>query len=387
VYAALLNELRLAQELVAALLEGLDDAASRQQYHAELSPPGWHLGHCAYTECYWLQQVVLGDDRHTRAVEKLYTPGLTPKPVRGKALPPLHGLLQWVSSMQTMNQQLFDTRPQQLMQHPLMQDNYLLHFLIQHYSQHYETMLSVLTERTLAAGTPHRVQSPMSTQAPSTAGIEVQAGHYKVGGKPPAAYDNELPVQHVMLGPYRIAPRPVSNSQYLAFMQAGGYQEQAHWSKAGWQWRAQTQTCCPHHWRQDADKQWYGTGIRGTYDLDGEDSLHGLSQFEAAAYAHWAGGRLPHEHQWEVACRLQHLEDSGRAWEWCHNRFFAYAGFKAFPYEGYSMPAFDGEHYSLRGGSLHTRPAIKRPAFRNFHAPDKRHIFAGLRLVFDTENE
>ena len=207
-------------------------------------------------------------------------------------------------------------------------------------------------------------------------------GHYKVGGKSPTAYDNELPAQQVTLGPYRIAARPVTNSHYLAFMQAGGYQQQTLWSEAGWQWQSQTQCTCPQHWRRDADQQWYGVGVRGGYDLDGNDVLYGLSYYEASAYANWAGGRLPHEHQWEVACRLQHLEQTGRAWEWCQNPLFPYEGFKAFPYEDYSSPSFDGQHFALRGGSLHTRPAIKRPSFRNFHAADKRHVFAGLRLVY-----
>ena len=84
----------------------------------------------------------------------------------------------------------------------------------------------------------------------------------------------------------------------------------------------------------------------------------------------------------EVACRLQRLEQTGRAWEWCDNSFYPYDGFRPFPYEEYSAPWFNGNHYSLRGGSLHTRPAIRRPSFRNFYQPDKRHIFAGLRLVY-----
>ena len=139
---------------------------------------------------------------------------------------------------------------------------------------------------------------------------------------------------------------------------------------------------CPDHWRRNPAGHWYGIGNRGPYALTGDDILHGISRFEAVAFATWAGGRLPHEHQWEVACRLQRLEQTGRAWEWCDNSFYPYAGFKPFPYEEYSTPWFDGQHYSLRGGSLHTRPAIKRPGFRNFYQPQMRHIFAGLRLVF-----
>jgi iron(II)-dependent oxidoreductase len=81
---------------------------------------------------------------------------------------------------------------------------------------------------------------------------------------------------------------------------------------------------------------------------------------------------------------LQQLEQTGRAWEWCDNSFYPYDGFHAFPSETYSTPGFDGNHYTLRGGCLHTRPSIRRASFRNFHAPDARHIFAGVRLVYET---
>jgi iron(II)-dependent oxidoreductase len=381
--AALLNELCLAQELVTALVESLDDDSQRQQYHSELSPLGWHLGHCTYTECYWLHEVVLGDSSYTAPVKNLYTPALTEKPERGKLLPRLDTLLQWVRGMQSMNQDLFNATSPTLTEHPLMQDDYLLHFLIQHYSQHYETMLSALTQRALLEDTPEfRVKSPFTAVHPTTNSIVMQPGHYKVGGRTPTAYDNELPAQKVILGPYSIARNPVSNGEYLAFMDAGGYRTQSLWSEAGWQWQLQHTASCPDHWRQDEVGHWYGMGIRGAYELDGTDVVHGISHYEACACANWAGGRLPHEHQWEVACRLHFLEQTGRAWEWCQNPFYPYEGFQAFPYDGYSLPSLNNGHYTLRGGSFHTRPAIKRPSFRNFHESFKRHIFAGLRLVY-----
>jgi iron(II)-dependent oxidoreductase len=381
--AALLNELRLAQELVTALVESLDDDSQRQQYHSELSPLGWHLGHCTYTECYWLQEVVLGDSSYTAPVKTLYTPTLTAKPERGKLLPRLDILLQWVQGMQAMNQDIFNATAPALTEHPLMQNDYLLHFLIQHYSQHYETMLSALAQRALLEDTQaFRVTTPFKALQPIIDDIHIQPGHYKVGGRAPTAYDNELPAQKVILGPCSIARKPVSNSEYLAFMDAGGYRTQSLWSEAGWQWRPQVAAACPDHWRQDEAGHWYGMGVRGAYELDGTDVVHGISYHEASAYANWAGGRLPHEHHWEVACRLHNLEQTGRAWEWCQNPFYPYEGFQAFPYEGYSPPSFDNGHYTLRGGSFHTRPPIKRPSFRNFHEPFKRHIFAGLRLVY-----
>jgi iron(II)-dependent oxidoreductase len=326
---------------------------------------------------------VLGDDRFTAPVADLYTPGVTPKPLRGAGLPPLDVLLQWVAGMQSMNAETLATAPAALLEHPLMQDDYLVHFLLQHYSQHYETMLSALTQRALGADrADFQVTHPLTALPPRQDSASLQAGHYRVGGVAPAAYDNELPPQQATLGPCDIARHPVSNSEYLAFMEAGGYANESYWHSAGWQWQQQQSASCPEHWRRDRAGNWYGVGVRGAYELDGADVLHGISRHEAAAFASWAGGRLPHEHQWEVACRLQLLEQTGRAWEWCDNSFYPYAGFQPFPYEGYSQPWFDNRHFTLRGGSFHTRPAVKRASFRNFYTPEKRHIFAGLRLVY-----
>ena len=379
----LLNGLRLAQELVTGLMEGLEDETCRHQYHPDLSPLGWHLGHCAYTECYWLQEVIQRDDRFTAPVADLYTPPRTPKPERGRQLPSRETLLQWVRGMQSLNLDSLANPATPPHDHPLMRDGYLIHFLTQHYSQHYETMLMVLTQRALSNdGSTFLVSNPVPPVAVERNTRHIPAGHYKVGGQQPVACDNELPAQQATLGPYEISRRPVSNGEYLAFMEDGGYTNRALWSAAGRHWLERLRVAGPDHWRRDRAGHWYGTGNRGAYELTGEDTLHGICWYEAQAFAAWAGGRLPHEHQWEVACRLQQLENTGRAWEWCDNAFYPYAGFQSFPYEEYSTSWFDGNHYSLRGGSLHTRPAVKRASFRNFYQPGMRHIFAGLRLVY-----
>jgi iron(II)-dependent oxidoreductase len=384
-YASLLNELRRARELVTARVDTLTDTDSRTQYHPDLSPPGWHLGHCAFTESAWLQATICNDDRCTRPFAALYTPTETPRHERGAKLPALATLLAWCNGLQSVNDDLLEAQSPQLMNHPLMQDNYLLHFLIQHYSQHYESIQMVLTQRAIQSDTgDYKVDDPLVAQKPAHERVAVEPGHYRVGGRAPIAYDNELPPQQATLGPFSIASRALSNSEFLAFMQTGGYQRKEFWSEPGWRWQQQQAVEHPDHWRKNTFGNWYGIAARGAYTLAGSEPVAGISFHEAEACANWAGGRLPHEHQWEVACRLQLLEDSGRAWEWCGNTFHPYEGYRSFPYENYSKPWFDDGHYSLRGGSLHTRPSIKRASFRNFYEPDKRHIFAGLRLAYDT---
>lgn len=121
----------------------------------------------------------------------------------------------------------------------------------------------------------------------------------------------------------------------------------------------------------------------GTRDLAADDPVSGVNHHEASAFARWAGARLPHEYEWESAARRRLLERSGAVWEWCANVFHPYIGFAAFPYEGYSVPYFDGRHFTLRGGSRLTQAPIRRPTFRNYYTAEKRHICAGIRLVFD----
>lgn len=378
-----LNRLGQLQSLMLALVEAQCEDVIRRQYHDDLSPLGWHLGHCVYTETYWVQEVVQGDATQSAARQRLFTPELTPRPQRGPQLPPRAQLLDWAAAQfsDTLMRLANLTPPHRA--HALLGDDYLPLFLLQHHTQHYETMLMVLTQRALQQIYPDYRARKGLIAAPDAGVIRtVPAGHYRIGGTPPLAFDNELPPQHAELGEFRIAAQPVSNAQYLAFMQAGGYDEARFWSAAGWTWRQTLESPRPEHWRRDADGAWFGVGVQGPYDLTADAPLHGINYYEASAFARWAKARLPHEFQWEAAHRSGLLAGAGRAWEWCDNSFYPYDGFKPFPYERYSMPWFDGTHFTLRGGSLHTRPILQRPSFRNFYSADKRHIFAGLRLSF-----
>lgn len=90
---------------------------------------------------------------------------------------------------------------------------------------------------------------------------------------------------------------------------------------------------------------------------------------------------VPDETQWMAARRQGALDDVGTAWEWCRSPLACWPGFKAFPYDRYTLPWCDGAHFVLKGGSVHTRPPVRRDSFRNFYTADARHVFAGLRLV------
>ncbi|HSJ47379.1 MAG TPA: DinB family protein, partial [Gammaproteobacteria bacterium] len=219
-----IRELERVQELLHTLIEDLDEDSYRRQFHPDLSALGWHLGHCTYVECYWLHEVVRGDDSITRPLRELYVPPLTPKPERGERIPSPADLLDWSRSLQAFNRDWLNGDGQHWANHELLRDEYLPRFLIQHHSQHYETMLMALTQRALAHPAGHVVREVLQACSPRQDVQEVPGGHYRIGGTAPDAFDNELPQQHVTLNPFAIARHPVSNGEFLAFIEDDGYQ-------------------------------------------------------------------------------------------------------------------------------------------------------------------
>jgi len=379
----LLTELGQHQQQLLSIVDAVPETDCYRQFHSDLSPLAWHLGHCAFIESYWITDRVLGNSARTRATEALYFPELSPKPERGSRLPKKSDLLAqsrtaFAENIDLLVELINNGRP-----HELTADNYLLHFLIQHHCQHLETIQQILQQRAYQQDWPLHEATSIDAIAPSADPLNIEPGSYEVGNSNKAvAYDNERPVWRATIEGARINRHLVTNSELLGFMQAGGYRNKEWWSPAGWEWRQSLEVEAPDHWRQAANGNWYSLTNTGPTALDGADPVYGLSFFEAEAYSHYAGGRLPHELEWEVAAATGGIGPD-RAWEWCRNPFFPYPGFRAYPYDGYSLPWFDDQHQTLRGASLHTLPPIQRATFRNFYAPEKRHVFAGVRVAFD----
>lgn len=376
--------LRAIQNKTRKLFEGMNDLHYRLQFHHDLSPAGWHLGHGLFIENYWLHEVLNNDKQFTEHESSLFIPENCPKPSRGPKLPPLNELLLKAQTQQDSNDLLLMEMIPPFSEQPLFKDEYIENFIIQHYAQHFETIHMVLSQIAIKNDKGQYIpDNNLTANSLNREMSHIKHGDHTVGGERPFAYDNELPRHIIHLDNYYIANTPITNSQFLSFIEDAGYSREELWSKEGWQWCIENNIQFPEHWRQNKQQQWYGINYLGAFDLLNNESVSGLSHYEASAFAKWAQARLPHEHEWETAARQEKIKHTTDVWEWCNNTFEPYEGYQPFPYNEYSSPWFDSKHYVLKGASHITRPEIKRASFRNFYQPHQRHIFAGVRLVFE----
>jgi ergothioneine biosynthesis protein EgtB len=197
------------------------------------------------------------------------------------------------------------------------------------------------------------------------------------------AFDNESPRHQVLLRPFRIASRPVSNGEYQAFIADGGYRRPEFWLSDGWARVQEEHWEAPLYWLKDDDGSESVFTLSGVQPLDACAPVEHVSFYEAAAYAAWAGARLPTEFEWEAAATAD-IFAHGEVWEWTRSSYDPYPGFKAF--EGVAAE-YNGKfmigQMVLRGGSSATPPGHIRATYRNFFPPQARWQFSGIRLAKD----
>ena len=210
--------------------------------------------------------------------------------------------------------------------------------------------------------------------------LAVPGGKAEFGARPGDGFcfDNEKWSHRAELAPYRIAARPVSNAQFLAFVTAGGYREARWWDADAYAALVAAGRELPRYWRMAGDKV-YARRFEHWLQLDPAAPVVHVDAHEAQAWCRWAGRRLPDEREWELAARTQpEFEWGDRVWEWTASAFEPYPGFSPDPYEQYSAPWF-GDHRVVRGGSFATPRGMVDERFRNFYLPDRGDIFVGFR--------
>ena len=245
--------------------------------------------------------------------------------------------------------------------------------------------------------------APERGQSPPLGWIEHQGGEVEVGHAGAGfAFDNETPRHRVLLSPYALADRSVTCGDWLAFMDDGGYERPEFWLSDGWAEVGQQGWRAPLYWWPD-EGGWRVFTLGGDRPVNPAEPVCHVSYYEADAFAHWQGSRLPTEAEWEAVAASQPVAGDlldttslhprparpglfGGVWEWTQSAYSPYPGFRAAPgavgeYNGKFMV----NQYVLRGGSCATPRGHVRATYRNFFSARSRWAFSGLRLAADRD--
>jgi ergothioneine biosynthesis protein EgtB len=278
---------------------------------------------------------------------------------------------------------------------------------LNHEQQHQELMLTDL-KHVLSRNPLYPVYRPRTRIVDGRDSTALQfmsfdGGVREVGADPAAGFcfDNELPRHRVFIEPFELADRLVTNAEYRAFIEDGGYRRAELWLSDGWATVQQEHWQHPFYWQDDLDREFTLAGLE---PLAPARPVSHLSAYEADAYARWAGARLPTEAEWEIAANTVTVDGNflesdalhpepadereglrqmfGDVWEWTSSAYGPYPGFR--PAAG-AIGEYNGKFMCnqlvLRGGSCVTSTDHIRGSYRNFFYPHARWQFTGVRIA------
>ena len=402
------DRLRAARALTAALAAPLSDADATVQSMPDASPAKWHLAHTTwFFETFVLRDHVPGYRLHDERWPFLFNSYYEAEGVRHArdrrgllTRPTLAEVLAWRGHVDAALADALPSLPAEALA--------LIELGCQHEQQHQELLLTDILhllaqnplEPALWPAPPKQpVAMPGGIRWREHPGGTAEIGHAGQG----FAFDCEGPRHAVLLHPHAIADRTVTNAEWQAFIDDGGYRTPAHWLADGWAWVQAETVDAPLYWRKD-DNCWTRFGLDGRRALDPAAPVTHISFYEADAYAGWAGARLPTEAEWEAFAAPfdpaggNQLDGAGPVeprpapsgtpygdvWEWTGSAYRPYPGFRA---AAGAVGEYNGKFMSgqcvLRGGSCATPRGHLRASYRNFFPPDKRWQFTGLRLARD----
>lgn len=370
--AALRDDLSASRARTNSLWEGLSERQLILPYLRIVNPILWEVGHVAWFQEYWILRHHGRRDSIVPRCDALYDSATVEHRTRWSLpLPDREGTRAYLD--RTLDSVLESTEQES--------DPYFFFLALFHEDMHAEAM--TYTRQTVALAAPPVVPERALTIAGGDT-EELRHGDREVviGASPqePFCFDNEKWAHPVHVRGFAIDSAPVTNRQFAAFVESRGYAKPIHWSDEGWSWRMEANAHQPLYWRRNALGDWEVRLFDHWVPLDPDAPLVHVSAYEAEAWCHWAGRRLPTEVEWEAAARSESgLPNVGLVWEWTSSRFLPYSGFSTDPYKEYSEPWFATQHRVLRGGSWMTPSRLMRPAFRNFFEPHRRDIYAGFR--------
>jgi iron(II)-dependent oxidoreductase len=411
-----------AHQRTLALIAGLDSDQLMGPKLPTINPLRWEIGHAAYFYEYWVLRQHLGRPPIREDSDSLYDSITIAHDERWDL--PLPTLDETLAYIDAVNRDILAC----LQQGDDSQRDYLARYAVFHHDMHNEAY--TYTRQTLNYPAPDFAQACEIQSAGALPGdVQVPGGRFQLGALPgdDFVFDNEKWAHEVELEPFQIARAAVSNADFLAFVEAGGYADQGYWDDEGWAWRNQVGLEHPVYWSPAANG-WQMRKFDQWLDLPLNAALIHISWYEAQAYCRWAGRRLPTEAEWEAAAAAEPSADGaslstskryfpwgdeppgpnranldgfalgtvdvaacedgdsafgcrqmiGNVWEWTQDTFGPYPGFTPDMYQDYSQPLF-GITRVLRGGAWATRGRMIRNTWRTYYGPERNDVFAGFR--------
>jgi len=415
-------QLREARHRTLRLTEDLSSDELMGPKLSIVNPVLWEVGHIGWFHEYWTLRGTHGRPPLIERGDRLWDSSAVAHATRWQLdLPDRAGTFGYLADVLAREEELVGSADEEA--------RYFYELSIRHEDMHIEAL--AYTRQTLAYAPPHAMASDNQPDAGASAGdVEVPGGRWRLGSTTSEGFifDNEKWAHETTLAPFSIARTPVTNAEFAAFVEAGGYRARDLWSDAGWTWRESRDAERPVYWQAKRDGIWSERRYRAIEPLAPHAPVSFVNFFEAEAWCRWAGRRLPSEAEWEAAAIGQPTADGrqlsqtrrrwpwgdaspspvtanldfafdrpidvaalpesdsafgcrqmiGNVWEWTQSDFMPFAGFSADPYKDYSQPWF-GTRKVLRGGAWASSARIARPGYRNFFTPDRNDVFAGFR--------
>jgi len=409
------------------LIKDLDSDQLMGPRLAIVNPMLWEIGHIAWFQENFILRMVDGQTSIRDDADLLYESMKVAHDTRWDL--PLPDLAETRNYMEVTRDAVINRLGDGEM--ASVQDSYFTQLVVFHQDMHNEAFTYTRQTHGFPApdiGDKIGLEKPDAGSLPGD--VTIPGGVHMRGAQPTDPYymDNEKWGNGYEVEPFNIARAPVTNEEFQAFVDDGGYQRKELWSKAGWGWRCHVKAEHPVYWSR-TDEGWKIREYDQMNPLRPHAPVSHVCWYEADAWCRWAGRRLPWEGEWEVAAsrapqdgydglrgpktrypwgdarpESHHANldgwqggtvdvaaypdgDSaygcrqmmGNVWEWTNSEFVVYEGFSPDPYADYSAPWFDGNHVVLRGGSWATRGRIVWNTFRNFYTCDRRDVIAGFR--------